>query len=120
MLFKYKKYFVPKQFLKKWTSVSFNTKENQITTFSIYIHKTIIKRYNFNLKLNNIYMPAFIEFYKNGSKSREMWYKNGKRHREEDAAWVLYYTNGIIEDREYFIDGFRLSQEEFRYGLINI
>ncbi len=46
--------------------------------------------------------PAYIQYYANGSKEYEHWYKDGKLHRENDQpALIVYYSSEEGGSRKY-------------------
>lgn len=55
--------------------------------------------------------PAIIQYYEDGSVKCEFYYKNGKRHRDNGPASIIY-VNGNVIGRAYFKYG-NLKQELF-------
>ena len=56
---------------------------------------------------HNLYGPACIGYYKNGNKSFEEYYIDGKCHRKNEAAFILCYENGNKQLEVYYINGKR-------------
>ena len=50
-----------------------------------------------------------IIYYRSGNKCREVYYKNGKRHRDKYPAYTLYDENGDKVQERYYKDGKQLS-----------
>ena len=46
----------------------------------------------------------FIEKYSNLTTKEEVYYLNGKRHREDGPSRVRYYENGNIESEYYYLN----------------
>ena len=68
--------------------------------------------------------PAYINYYGLSNKSIEIWYKHGREHRLTGPAYVCYGEYNILVSKGYWIEGKRLTQEEFetyinRYKLLN-
>ncbi len=56
--------------------------------------------------------PAFIQYYKNGNKKEEQWWKDNKRHREDGSARIIYYENGNKWREEWYKDDKRHREDE--------
>lgn len=49
--------------------------------------------------------PAFVIYFPNGSIQCELYYKNGKVHRDDDKpARIEYYGNGTLKREFYYIE----------------
>ena len=48
-----------------------------------------------------------VQYYSNGNKEFEEYYKGGGLHREDGPAKIYYYRNGNIMAEEYYKDGVR-------------
>ena len=35
----------------------------------------------------------------------EWWYLDGKKHREDGPAWIVYYPNGQVQTEQWWLDG---------------
>lgn len=64
--------------------------------------------------------PSFVEYYQNGKVKSKTWFINNKIHREDGPAVIKYQyihtelgKEKIIEQKEYFIEGRYVSEEEF-------
>ena len=53
------------------------------------------------------------ECYKNGNTRYEVYYLNGKPHRENGPAYISYYENGNIDYEHYLINGEWLTKEKW-------
>ncbi len=49
--------------------------------------------------------PAHIEWWPNGNKREETWYTNGLTHRNDDPAVTLYYIDGTKEKEDWYVNG---------------
>ena len=49
----------------------------------------------------------------NGSIRYKYWFNHGKKHRFTGPAFISYYDDGTISNKEYWIEGEEISQEEF-------
>ena len=47
----------------------------------------------------------YTEYYVNGNKKYEGYYKDGRRHRQDGAAWIWYHKNGYKWFEGYYKDG---------------
>lgn len=72
-----------------------------------YINNTISKIEHFNDK-NELHreedQPAYIYYYRNGTKELEIWYQNGKKHREDQPAVIGYHINGKKSLEYWYLD----------------
>lgn len=64
--------------------------------------------------------PSVVEYYQNGRVESKMWFADDKFHREEGPAVIKYQYISTepdkekkIEQKEYFIEGRSISEEEF-------
>ena len=59
-----------------------------------------------------------VEYYTDGSVQYEVWYKNGKLHREDGPAWIGYLPDGSVEYESWYWHDKQLkditSLEDFR------
>jgi antitoxin component YwqK of YwqJK toxin-antitoxin module len=46
-----------------------------------------------------------VEYYDNGNKDYESWYKDGLYHRLDGPAWISYYDNGNKDYESWYKDG---------------
>jgi hypothetical protein len=46
-----------------------------------------------------------VDYYDNGNKCYESWYKDGKLHREDGSALISYLNNGSKEYEYWYKDG---------------
>ena len=58
--------------------------------------------------------PAKMYWYNNGQKQFESYYINGKRHREDGPAIICWNNNGQIKSEEYWINGIHLDKFQIR------
>ena len=49
--------------------------------------------------------PAYQGWHENGQKGSEGWYKDGKRHRTDGPAFQDWFKNGKKASEQYFING---------------
>ena len=72
--------------------------------------------YNDEGKLHNLKGPARIEYFPDGQKQYEGYYKDGKWHNLTGPAYIWFFDNGQIEYEGYYvkdkkIDGHKLINE---------
>ena len=52
---------------------------------------------------------AFVEFYENGQKAKEIWYENGIQTHGNSFSWIEYDSNGLIKLTEKTDENGRLN-----------
>ena len=57
--------------------------------------------------------PAYQNWYKNGQKKSKYHYLNGKDHREDGPAYQYWFENGKKRQEKYYLDGKEYSKEEW-------
>jgi hypothetical protein len=58
--------------------------------------------------------PAYQSWYQNGNKYFEAYYLNGKYHREDGPAKLRWYKDGNKYFEEYWLDNKVYSKEEYK------
>jgi antitoxin component YwqK of YwqJK toxin-antitoxin module len=53
------------------------------------------------------------EFYANGQKEYEIWYLNGKYHREDGPTYQEWFENGQKKSELWYLNGKKYSREEW-------
>ena len=54
-----------------------------------------------------------ISYYENGQKEFEVWYLNGKRHREDGPAVQRWYPNGQKKSESWWLYDEKYSRKEW-------
>lgn len=55
--------------------------------------------------LHSIGSPALVQYHDNGRVSKEQWWLNGKRHRDDGAAETWYDEKGNVTLKLYYLNG---------------
>lgn len=55
--------------------------------------------------------PAFIQYFENGNKLREVWDNHGYAHREDGPAVTEYHPDGTVRKLEWFIKNLRHRED---------
>lgn len=110
---------------------SFYKRENNLPNRILYNPKGIKKEEIWYDETGNYHReeePSYIEYYENGNKRRERWFKNNKHittswspnlHREGNLpAWIDYdeNENGNKEREMWYENGERLQKIEYEYA----
>ena len=53
--------------------------------------------------------PAYIQYYDNGQKQYEIYYKDGKWHNVLGPAHIWYFDNGQKEWEQYYVENKRVD-----------
>ena len=70
--------------------------------------------HNDNGKLHCEDGPAITLWYENGQMQTKEYWINGKLHREDGPAAIYWYENGQIIEEQYWINGKRLDKFDIR------
>jgi len=54
-----------------------------------------------------------IDYYPNGQKQYEVWYLNGKEHREDGPSYQYWYENGQKWYEEWYLNGNYYLREDW-------
>jgi len=65
----------------------------------------IAEKWYYKNRLHRNGNPAWIEYYKDGTKSMERWYTRGLLHKQDGQAIVQYYMNGTVKCGQIWLDG---------------
>jgi antitoxin component YwqK of YwqJK toxin-antitoxin module len=57
--------------------------------------------------------PAVIEWFEDGQIKYKNYYRYGNIHRDDGPAFQLWFKNGQGESIKYYINGKKLSKEDF-------
>ena len=81
-------------------------------------NKITVDSNNFQHNINDL--PAYIEYYKNGVKSMEIWYNHGYPHHLTGPSHIFYHKNAEISGYMYSINGKIVSEYDFKVSLNRI
>ena len=62
------------------------------------------EQYRLNGKLHRTDGPAYIVWYKNGQKASEEYHMNGQFHRTDGPAYIHWYQNGKKRSEQYYMN----------------
>jgi len=57
--------------------------------------------------------PAYVVYYYSGEKEFEVWCVHNKKHKVDGPAFISYNKDGTVRFEKYYINGERLSKEEW-------
>lgn len=62
--------------------------------------------------------PAVVRYFESGKRRSERWGLNGKLHREDGPAVVRYFELGKVQSEAYYLNGDYLRKDEFEQRML--